>query len=178
MQFFGQFGTVQGAQAGIEILWFVKVVDEAPVGGMLHPALFPERCIAASAPMAASPLAIPALASLDVAPLVAPVALPPLDASPPSSLSDAAPLVLLDPDSPADPELTPPPPLPIPEPPAAPAAEDPLPGLVWLALHAAKTRTAQQDGPANPRLMSAYVETQAGFDHMFASLGLCNPRFQ
>jgi hypothetical protein len=43
MQFFGQFGTVHEAQAGIEILWFVKVVDEAPTGGMEQPALFPER---------------------------------------------------------------------------------------------------------------------------------------
>jgi hypothetical protein len=175
MQFFGQFGTVQGAQADIEILWFVKVVDEAPVGGMAQPALFPERCMAASAPMAASPFAIPALASLDVAPLVAPLAPPPPDGPPPSGLADAAPLGLLDPDSSATPELEPAPPLPVTD----PAAEAPLlplsetaplvpltagPGLVWLALHAATRRTAQQKGPANPRLMSVCVGIQAGFD--------------
>jgi hypothetical protein len=40
MQFDGQFGTVQAAQAGIEILWLVNVLDEAPMAGMPQPALF------------------------------------------------------------------------------------------------------------------------------------------
>jgi hypothetical protein len=173
MQSLGQFGTVQGAQAGIEILWFVKVVEKAPVGGMAQPALLPERRGAASAPMAASPLAIAVLASLDVAPLAAPLGLPPLDEPPPSLLADAAPLDVLDPDSLANPELEPAPPLPRPDPAAAPAAETPaaaapLPapsapvvlvpvstgrGLVWPALHAATSRTAQQNGLPNPRLI-------------------------
>jgi hypothetical protein len=185
MQFFGQFGTVHGAHAGIEILWFVKVVDEAPVGGTVQPALFPERCIPASAPMAASPFAVPALASLDVAPLVAPLALPAPDEPPPSSLAGAAPLALLDPDSPPNPELKPalPLPLPIPDPSAAPAAPRlassatvplvPLSaglGPVWLALQAATTRTAQQNGPANPRLMSASVGVGPGCDHLYEAV--------
>jgi len=40
IQFFGQFGTVEGAQAGIEILWFMNVVAVAPIGGLPQPALF------------------------------------------------------------------------------------------------------------------------------------------
>ncbi len=187
MQFFGQFGSVQGAQAGIEIRWFVNLVDEAPLGAIEHPGLFPERCSRAASPLtAASPLAVPELASLDVAPSGAPLALPPLNEPPASSLGDAAPLELLDPDSPADPELRPAPASPIPEPAAAPAAAAPLPapsvpvplvplgaepGLVWLALHAATMRTAQQNGPANPRLMSASVGMRPRCDHRYGLHG-------
>src|SRR5580658_6764691 len=104
----------------------------------------------ASAPNAAS-LAIPPLASLDPAPLV----VPPLEASPPL-LSDTAPLPLPLADPPGNPEFQPalPPPLAIPGPegavevpPPDPAVLAPvaapcsMPGPVWVALHAAASKT-------------------------------------
>lgn len=46
MQFRGQFGTVHGAQAGIENLWFVNDVVTAPMGGRPQPGLFlPARLV-------------------------------------------------------------------------------------------------------------------------------------
>jgi hypothetical protein len=153
MQFFGQFGTVQPAQAGIEILWFVKVVADAPIGVMPQPALFPLRCfgqelapsvpgVAASVatgalaspdaasfaiPTLASPdaasFAVPELASLDPVPLVAPLPVPPFEALPP--LADVAPLAPPVPVA-AVPEVRPVPPVPIPELASAPAVEAPV----------------------------------------------------
>jgi hypothetical protein len=173
-QFFGQFGNVHGAQAGIEILWFVKLLEKAPTGGREQPALFPERCTKPascpdpppSSPIAAS-LAIPALASLDGTPVVG----PPLEA-PPAPLAAPAPLAVLvsDPADEFEPAVAPPLAIPeledaieLPLPKAAapaPLAALPLPatcsmpGLVWLALlHAAASKTAQPSAcPADLRL--------------------------
>jgi hypothetical protein len=61
-QFFGQFGTVHGAHAGIAMRWFVNVPDAAPMGGLPQPMLFfPVRPLAGSAPI--GPLASPASAT-------------------------------------------------------------------------------------------------------------------
>jgi hypothetical protein len=104
MQFFGQFGTVQAAQAGIEILWFVKVLETAPMGSLPQPALFipvrplagwlPELALPVDAPV---PLAPETATPLPAAPLPPPLAatplVAPLAAMPDEPLPVTAPLV-------------------------------------------------------------------------------------
>jgi hypothetical protein len=82
MQFEGQFGTVQAAQAGIEILWFVNVLDTAPNGARPQPALFiPVRPLIGTLPELASPppASVP-LAPEPATPLPTPLAATPLSA--------------------------------------------------------------------------------------------------
>ncbi len=124
-----------------------------------------------------------ATASLNEASLLAtPLAVPPFDA-PPLPLPDAGPLVTPEADSSPAPELEPVATLPLPSAEPAPDAvvEAPLPappeaaplapfwagpGPVWLALHAATTKAAQNNQCGNDvGFTSISVEVCATFDH-------------
>jgi hypothetical protein len=96
MQFLGQFGTVHGAQAGIENLWFVNVVWFAPIGDRPQPGLFlPYRLVTvpASTPPSDPPLpppapAFPPPAAPPAAPASPAPAAPPPDPAPPAGEAD------------------------------------------------------------------------------------------
>src|SRR6266404_9837176 len=87
MQFFGQLGIVQDAQAGMAIRWFVNDVAVAPMGVLPQPAPLPPVRPLTKPPVSPPPSA-PPLAS---ASLAASGAAPPLPTAPLSTAIDVSP---------------------------------------------------------------------------------------